>query len=48
MHDLIFGIPAQYIALAIMGLVYAVIIAEKMNQAVIALIAASMAIMFGL
>lgn len=48
MNELIFGIPAQYIALAIMGLVYAVIIAEKMNQAVIALVASSLAILFGL
>lgn len=48
MHELIFGIPSQYIAVAIMGLVYAVIIAEKMNQAVIALIASSLAIIFGL
>ncbi|HNQ92782.1 MAG TPA: ArsB/NhaD family transporter [Alphaproteobacteria bacterium] len=48
MHDVILGIPAQYLALAIMGLVYAVIIAEKMNQAVIALVASSLAILFGL
>lgn len=48
MHEFIFGIPAQYIAIAIMGMVYAVIIAEKMNQAVIALIASSLAVLFGL
>lgn len=48
MNELIFGISPQYIAVAIMGLVYAVIIAEKMNQAVIALIASSLAILFGL
>lgn len=48
MHDLIFGIPASYVAIAIMGLVYAVIIFEKMNQAVIALVASSLAIILGL
>ncbi|MDY0028669.1 MAG: ArsB/NhaD family transporter [Pseudobdellovibrionaceae bacterium] len=48
MSELIFGIPAQYIALAIMGMVYAVIIAEKMNQAVIALVASSLAVILGL
>ncbi|MFA7276516.1 MAG: ArsB/NhaD family transporter [Pseudobdellovibrionaceae bacterium] len=48
MHDLIFGIPASYISLAIMGMVYAVLIAEKMNQAVIALVASSLTIMVGL
>lgn len=48
MTDLIFGIPSQYISLAIMGLVYAILIAEKMNQAVIALVASSLTIMFGL
>lgn len=45
---LILGLPAQYIAVAIMGLVYAVIIAEKMNQAVIALLASSATILLGL
>ena len=48
MTDLIWGIPSQYISLAIMGLVYAILIAEKMNQAVIALVASSLTIMFGL
>lgn len=48
MHDIIFGIPASYLALAIMGMVYAVVIAEKMNQAVIALVASSLAILLGL
>ena len=48
MNELILGIPAQYLAVAIMGMVYAVIITEKMNQAVIALVASSLAIILGL
>lgn len=44
----IFGIPASFVAVGIMAMVYAVIIAEKMNQAVIALIAASIAILLGI
>ncbi len=42
------GIDASYLACGVMAFVYAVIIAEKMNQAVVAIIAASLAIYLGL
>lgn len=48
MDALVLGIPAQFVALGIMGFVYAVIIAEKMNQAVVAIIASSLAVILGL
>ncbi len=44
----VLGIPASFVAVGIMAFVYAVIIAERMNQAVIALLAASAAIIIGL
>lgn len=42
------GIDASYLACGVMAFVYAVIIAERMNQAVIAIIASSLAIYLGL